>query len=987
MTRVELRLAKILGRRALAAFGVVTLLVAGLLAAINLASRYALKLYVEDQLSRLAWDVALYQTSEFSLSAEVSNRLREVKDVERVESLTFLRTKPPPEALLEVDGKPLASPWVSLLAASDARLLPPEARPAVGGPDGAFLALVGPEQHMGRAFLALQGSKVFTIKVASSHRGGKNPARLFDLPIRGVVRLERSEMNRYFMDEIGSISFVPYIGVILVIPHDFEILRRFDALSRGALGDHGDIHVTAGEYLPEVVHLARVDRARLISGWDIEGSLERLERLHAAIDGEIKALSPTIFLDNAILVLVGRMAEIARLIGLATLLIAIPLLAIAWLLASNLSALLILNERRKLGLMRLRGVPGRLLGRSLLFSIGAGGLAGGLLGLALGSSLPLLFYERGRAGFSLLATVQRPSLMLLFLVVGLALALLISRRLVRYATTISPLEASRRVAVTEAAEVRVRFRAPQLLALLVGGYKIAGWIANFSIAPLLDPGEGAEGPAARVATAVGSVDRALDFLAIPLFVYGLVTLLASRERWLGAALAVVTNLTGGRLKSLALRHMSLKPHRVSSFLLIVALMASVSLYPGIGARSFEDKARRGGIVQVGSELHMSFNPTDFVSPEELERGLAAQVEALRGELRRRLRNLAPGAAGIAAIDYLFEALLPGFFFPGYGLSGVPLYLIENPGRYLKTAYYEEELGVDGKFSDVIRRIERETVVASRPVADFWNLGSGEPVLLGADLKKRPVLVPSGGVVGFLPGMPPRSITDRQSYVSARIDYLNYLSSTDAYLVAAMDNPKLAELKVLIPRVLLLVRLGPGADPAAAAEALSAALGARPLEVRELGRELGKVGRDMFIFLALENMRIYLAGGVVLALIAIVAIALTNYLEDRRTLGLLRVRGVSPPHLFGFLASSLLSPALIGLAIGAAVAAAAGYGLTNVIWSLRELKSVVHLLATRLVISGLTLWTAAGLLGAIVAIALVFSLWVFRRTARETVGEV
>ena len=63
--------------------------------------------------------------------------------------------------------------------------------------------------------------------------------------------------------------------------------------------------------------------------------------------------------------------------------------------------------------------------------------------------------------------------MLLFLVVGLILVLLISRNLVRYATTISPLEASRRVAVT-----RVGARAHALwcfewLALVIGGYKIA----------------------------------------------------------------------------------------------------------------------------------------------------------------------------------------------------------------------------------------------------------------------------------------------------------------------------------------------------------------------------------------------------------------------------------------------------------------------------------------------------------------------------------
>ena len=77
--------------------------------------------------------------------------------------------------------------------------------------------------------------------------------------------------------------------------------------------------------LPEVVHLARVDRQALISGWDIAGSLANLEQLHAEVDRRAKIMGPTIFVDNAILVLLKRMAEISRLIGLASLLIAIPL--------------------------------------------------------------------------------------------------------------------------------------------------------------------------------------------------------------------------------------------------------------------------------------------------------------------------------------------------------------------------------------------------------------------------------------------------------------------------------------------------------------------------------------------------------------------------------------------------------------------------------------------------------------------------------------
>ena len=964
------------------AFGIVTLLVAGLLAAIHLASHHALKLYVEDQLSRLSWDIALYQTSDFTISAEVGPKLRAIQGLTRVESLSFLRSKPPPEAILMVDGKPLASPWVSILSATDINLLPPEVRPAATQKDGAFLALVGPEQHMGKAFLALQGSRSFSVRVYSEHK--KQSAGLFSLRLRGIVRLERSEVNRYFMDEIGSISFVPYIGVILVVPHNFELLQRFDALSRGALGDHADIHVTAGEYLPEVVHLARVDRKALISGWDIPGSLARLRKLHAEVEQESRALGPTIFVDNAILVLLKRMAEISRLIGVATLLIAIPLLGIAWTLASNLSSLLILNERRKLGLMRLRGVPGKLLGQSLLISIGLGGLIGGTIGLILGTLIPLYIYEGGVVSWETLTQVQRPLLMLLFLIVGLVLVLLISRRLVRYATTISPLEASRRVAVSETGQAGARWPILEWLALLVGAYKIGGWIFDFQLSSYLTINEDDGAWWTGIAQAVSAFDRALDFVALPLFVYGLVALLVAQRRLIGALLGSVTYFVGGKLRSLSLKHMSLKPHRISSFLLIVGLMASVSLYPSIASKSFEDKAMRGATVQVGSELHISINPNDLVSAEQLDQGLGGQIQAMRTVVKNRLAAFQHG--DVVSVDPLFEAILPGFFFPGYGMSGVPLYLLDDTQRYLKNAIFEEKLGVSAKFSDVINVLGEQQIAASPPVAAFWDLGPGEPVLLGGDLNKKPVLVPAGGVVGFLPGMPPRSISDRQSFVSARIDYLNYLSSTDAYLVGSADNRLMENLKVLVPRILLLVRVRPNGDTDAIVNSITQTLKARPLEVRELKRELKKVGGDMFIFLALENMRIYLVGGVLLALIAILSIALTNYLEDRRTLGLLRVRGVSPVLLFRFFVSSLLAPALLGLAVGLLVAAAAGFGLTNLIWSLRELKSVVHLLPTHLVISDWTVWISLGLLAVVVTIALLFSLWVFRRSARASMTE-
>ena len=99
-----------------------------------------------------------------------------------------------------------------------------------------------------------------------------------------------------------------------------------------------------------------------------------------------------------------------------------------------------------------------------------------------------------------------------------------------------------------------------------------------------------------------------------------------------------------------------------------------------------------------------------------------------------------------------------------------------------------------------------------------------------DSERRALSLPSAGTLAFLPGIPPRSVTDRQGYVQARVDYLNHLFSSNAYLVAGADNPEIGRLQLLIPRIIMLVntdgtvggagfRSNPGArvDPSAAGD--------------------------------------------------------------------------------------------------------------------------------------------------------------------------
>jgi ABC-type lipoprotein release transport system permease subunit len=166
------------------------------------------------------------------------------------------------------------------------------------------------------------------------------------------------------------------------------------------------------------------------------------------------------------------------------------------------------------------------------------------------------------------------------------------------------------------------------------------------------------------------------------------------------------------------------------------------------------------------------------------------------------------------------------------------------------------------------------------------------------------------------------------------------------------------------------------------EQLLAALPFPPLEVHNLGEEVGKVASDMYISLALANMRIYLFGGIVLAVVAIFSVAAANYAEDRRTLALLRIRGVSPRQLWRFMLALLLSPALLGLLIGTVVAVLAGYGLANHVWELREIKTVVQLLRTRLVFSTSFVSVALSLIALLIAAVTALSWWVYQRTAHQ-----
>jgi len=222
---------RIVGRRVAWSFGGVVFVLVFLMAALQVASRNALREYVGDQLARVPWDLALYQSSELGGAAAVREAVARVPGVREVEGLFFLRTMVPTATVGYIDGEPLRTPWMSLLSATRSELLPPEARPRAGA---AVLVLVGSQSQMGDAFTRLQGKRDFELRSEGAHHA----RRVFRVPIERVVRLERSELNRWFLEQTSSPTLVPELGLVVAVDHQPALLTAFDEVSRGVVQKH-----------------------------------------------------------------------------------------------------------------------------------------------------------------------------------------------------------------------------------------------------------------------------------------------------------------------------------------------------------------------------------------------------------------------------------------------------------------------------------------------------------------------------------------------------------------------------------------------------------------------------------------------------------------------------------------------------------------------------------------------------------------------------
>ncbi len=1005
-------LLKVFGKRVLVGYGIVSLLSVSVLASLYLTTRYGIHGYVGDQLGRIPWDIAVVQRGEAHRYEELQRRYREISGVSRVEAVGFIRIRNMAPIRLEVNGRPLSIRWAGFIATSNPALLFPALRRAgvptlpltPGGTRPVVAALVGAQTEGQEPWQHVQpvgdGSVIRLAFIEPTHAGAEEvdahshgaPANvsgrtLFEATVAGAPpQVERQEFNKWMLRDIGSLSYLPEEAILVAVSMNqfAELSKTFNTLFLTSEGIHGG--EAPPPYVPEVSHLIALDRSQWVSPWELPESLQRVGPLVDGVFASAQWLTPFAYARSDLFLMLSHMNNVARLVGLVTLLIAVPLLWLSWVLARMLSGLMLLNERRLIGLALIRGIPIVGIRQALLTALVAGGLGGALLGLVLGTGLPVLGYwlaGRGVPPWSVLMTGV--TYFVLFVGLGVTMALLAGRAILAYVGHLTPREAMARVAGGDGEGTVFRTRwyqaAAFLTALLVGGYKIASWASGQSlvmraVGRQLTPEAGA---------AIFAVEAALNFVAVPLFLFGLAGLLMWRVGLVQAGLSALTTPFVGRIHWYVGQHMALRRHRIVSLLFAAALAMALSLLPQVAADTFYGRVMRGIRASLGGTVQLDFDMTELAggavgpySIAEFERRLADRTTGIEQALAQ--------VAQVGAVARVEQYIVPDVYLPSQ--SGLMLNVVRDPAVYTRAVYAEPSLGRTRPFEEVMAGLGPNHVSASAGLLRLRQIPMDRDVVLGSDDRGAPVATRVRDVLAFLPGQPAVGIQQREGFVTAEIDYLNYVLGSDARIVAAGADRlgTLAGLRVLPSRVVFLVTTRDGGADEALVRTLTAGLPVRPTEVRWEVVERARVSKDMFIALALENMKVYMFGGLIMALASVVAIGLVNFLADHRTFALLRLRGLPPTLLLRVSLAVFLTPVVGGLLLGLALGAVSGYGVSQAVWDMPRIFGVAAFLTNRLVMSATT-WSIVAVFAVTLAcISLGFGLWPFRRTAREAIRE-
>jgi len=343
-----------------------------------------------------------------------------------------------------------------------------------------------------------------------------------------------------------------------------------------------------------------LDRTRLISAFNIEGSIAQVQQIDDQVSN-VASLNGFNSQPNLIYPLQSFSSSIFYL-RLQFAIFSIPVFFVAWFVGRTVSQASFNLRRREIGLLMTKGFSQSQLFRHFLVEALLVGLIGGGLGLAAAVLLNPYFVQvlSGSYENGVVLTQDTAIATMIFTVV---LTLLAIYSPARAAATMDPAKALREYVYLE--DTRPSKKRGAIVAFSLGLYKIILLVLGINFQNIGRYLFGVNFLLAIVLIIMAVLDYGLNIIGPFLFLYGATQLSTGLAIRFHKRFASLSKRLVGDIASLASKSVFRNPRRVTALVFLVALIAGYSIWVIGDLASQQDYNIRQAEVQVGSDLHVS----------------------------------------------------------------------------------------------------------------------------------------------------------------------------------------------------------------------------------------------------------------------------------------------------------------------------------------------------------------------------------------------
>jgi len=718
-----------------------------------------------------------------------------------------------------------------------------------------------------------------------------------NLTVVGFVDLDSKALSTAAGQYYYYGPFEPVMGQDYIYVEDLLIASWQKTFAE--LMDH--IYTLSPTYTP--VHteiLVYVDREKLISPWDVGGSINRLSAITLQLNNVVSAPPYYMSATNNLQSLLSRYQTMAIGMRFIFLAISLPVFFVAWYMGMTVSDVSFNLRRREIGLLSTKGFSRGQLLRMFLAETLLVGLVAGVFGIVLSLLLNPFFVKAVGGQFSG-ALMIGPDTIAITIIFSIMITFLSTYMPAKRASQLKAVDALREYMSPE--EAKPYKKAWPLIALSLGLYKIVILIlginmiaemsrliiTNIVIIILL-----------WIATAL---DQVLTFIGPLLFFWGVTKIFVHGSLKFQQLISKAARFLGD-LGPLATRNVQRNPARATSVAFLTALIIGYSVQVIGGLASEQDYAIRSIYYDVGADIRVSLSSTTNASA-----------------IMNNITQL-PGVSS-AALECSFDGQWSGQYMR---LTAV------NPQDWLATAYYEKGWFTGSTVKTAFESLasDNDTIILERGIAKTLNLKVGDNITVTVGQSVRTLKV-----VGFFGLEPPES----GSFVETRYGY-SFLISYWSYISEGLYNQLSDDISYASARI--LVKLESGASGIAVADQIR---DSHPdIDwVSSVEEQLQQRQTNPLLSGIANVQRLGIAFAILAASLGTALVTLVSLKERSREASLMSVRGLSYKQLVIMLLTENLAIVTFAVMLGAVV------GLISVHGNIAAANAYTYTIVTRRVV--------------------------------------